>query len=714
MTVDFSRRVDAPLFKKFAMYNAGTINPRSNYDRDLDKILPLNADHLRIDLGVGKNGATGGTPTDVVTGPLANLQYNFTELDQLARLLNERNVLPFWSWCYIPKPLQQNTQWWNLDTAIPNWRDKWQEIHREYAAHYKTAGIKIGYHEIYNEPDLEQLREWGVFPPGFTGFLDFADWRNAYNDMYKYGVLGLRQGDPDAVVGGPALALGDLGGPFIDFVSRENLPLDFYSFHSYLDGTTWPTELNSVRALLARNSRYATTDVLVNEFSWLNDQAGNLNSANSPANFAPAAAKTLDAIARVLPYTDVTLYSWAQFMESTFGDDSYGLIRKDGRKKAMYNALKLYADMPVERYAVSNPSPSLRALASADDHKAAVVVWNIGTTTQTVTVRFNNLKLGPAKLDVYRIDQAHASVFDGAPEDLAASESRTGVAAGTYQWSGTLPLGGVVYFTLNDAATNNFEPAQYTYSFGKYIRTWHYYPDRAKDSYADFDRKTWKAYLGAGTATDAYALTGIEATDLPASFYVRYQATGPLTATSANSLAGVRIDFRTPAGYTKSVLFHGGIYNAGRTALFPYGTKRPADAVQQVDLLNFNVRPADYAPAGWDGRVILSAVLQHTGAGSRADVTVRTTPFNTSAAAGSQSTLQLFPNPATESVTVALSSSLAADAYLDLYTATGALARHLSLQTGRDTLDLKGLAKGIYLVKVFNGDQVLVQKLVKE
>lgn len=60
VTADFSRIVDPPLLKKVAMYNAGCIQPLSNYERDFDRIKELNADALRIDLSIGKEGGTGG------------------------------------------------------------------------------------------------------------------------------------------------------------------------------------------------------------------------------------------------------------------------------------------------------------------------------------------------------------------------------------------------------------------------------------------------------------------------------------------------------------------------------------------------------------------------------------------------------------------------------------------------------------------------------
>jgi hypothetical protein len=70
-------------------------------------------------------------------------------------------------------------------------------------------------------------------------------------------------------------------------------------------------------------------------------------------------------------------------------------------------------------------------------------------------------------------------------------------------------------------------------------------------------------------------------------------------------------------------LFHGGLYNAGRNAEMPWGTKRQAEQVVQVAALtNFTFAPANYAPSNWDGRAILSFIMQNSGANTRARVQV--------------------------------------------------------------------------------------------
>ena len=108
LQTDFSKMIDPPLLKKVAMYNAGCINPLTNYDRDLDLLQALNPESLRIDLSIGKPYGTGGEK--LVTGTEGKLSYDFGQLDEVVKKINAQNVLPYMSWCYIPVPLQENGQ----------------------------------------------------------------------------------------------------------------------------------------------------------------------------------------------------------------------------------------------------------------------------------------------------------------------------------------------------------------------------------------------------------------------------------------------------------------------------------------------------------------------------------------------------------------------------------------------------------------------------
>ena len=274
-----------------------------------NRIDELYADSFRIDLTVGKDEGTAGQvvtddyeiydwnqETDHYKVDKNSLNYDFTRLDKVVKYMSDHNILPYMSWCYIPAPLQVDGNAHNLDNNIDNWQEVWEEIYYNYAKHYRDAGVKIGYHEIFNEPDLEILKIWGAMDEDTTMFLDIDDFapngdpsKGVYNDMYEYGAKGILRADPDATIGGPAFALGEIGVEgwvgFLNRVISKNLPLDFYSFHTYMDGETWfisderraegiTSELEKVIAGLSKDDYFLKTALHITEYNWLNDQTG--------------------------------------------------------------------------------------------------------------------------------------------------------------------------------------------------------------------------------------------------------------------------------------------------------------------------------------------------------------------------------------------------------------------------------------------------------
>lgn len=606
--VDFQKRSDPPLLKKFAQYNAG-LPPMLNYERDIDLIDQVYSDNFRTDLGIGKAGTTGSNP-DVVTGTPGNLSYDFSKLDKLAKMLNEHDVLPYYSWCYIPKPLQKNGDWRNLDESIPEWEKSWQEIYAQYSKHYKDDGIRIGYHEIYNEPDL------------FGVFLDQDDFNKRYNIMYKHGALGIRAGNPEAVVGGPAFAIGELANGFTSYVLNEQLPLDFFSFHTYFDGSSWPGELNVVRGAL-NNPYFNTTEIHLNECSWLNSDNGANLGAMSPFNFYGAAARIFDVFEEVLKKTDITWVNWAQFMESGFGDDPYGTIRKNGIKKAAYNAFKIYADLPVQRYDVTKPS-DIGCFASYDDDKAGILIWNKTNLVRSIDLVIKNLPFDKGIIKVYKINKNNASYFDGGTEDLHVLNKLQNISLDNYLYSDVLVPNASLYLTIHKEEAEDFTPNAGNMKFARVKRQYHYYKSREKGNYAAYDRKKSIAYLGMANELSAWSQTAVEVDSILHPLHIKFDTDGNFIEYDKNSLLGLRVDFREEGIWTQSILFHGGLYNESRDAEMAWGTKREADQVIEVnDLGSFLIDLNEKAPSLWDGTAILTFIMQNTGVRTRAEVKIR-------------------------------------------------------------------------------------------
>ena len=600
ITADFAVGADNPLVKtKFGVYNSGVV-PLSHYERDIPVFDEVHPDSLRVDLAWGTPWAGWKTPP--VSGTAGQPVYDFGEMDRIATLLNGKNVTPFWSYCYVPLPVQNQTDGYR---SVPTDMGVWGKILGDYARHARQGGplTSVGHHEIYNEPDN------GDF---------FHGKESDYLALYDSGANALRAADPDGKIGGPALAFSDgWVAPFLDHIVEKRLPLDFFSFHFY-PGIPYHAPdirgvLEMVRGQLGARPSLAMTEAALDEY---NAYPIDYPEGGRQDHFALASA-LLHNYQFFLTQPWLTAVHWAQFMDTGGGNWS-GMISLDGHRKAVFNAYLIYSRMPVDRRQVSLVGPEgLEGMASADTHRASFVFWNRTGQAQTVSAAMAHLLIRHGRLRVFRIDASHASWGDNpANEELRPIETRILDGSPSQNWSGAIPDGGVVYLEASDDTENSelrMNP------MANVIRTLHYYPDRTKTAYADFDHNTWIARLGMGRETSAQATVGATTEALPPVLSVTTQTEGKLISQDADSLLGVRIDYQVGDAYTKSVLFHGNVYDSQRRASMPWGTLRQADtAIRIRDFSHFQIKPHTYAPQGWTGRVQITFLMQNTGIGTRA------------------------------------------------------------------------------------------------
>jgi hypothetical protein len=601
-TTDFAEWADYPLSKaKFGVYNSGLVQ-LLHYDRDIHLFDEVKPHSLRIDLWWGG----GPWSTQPVSGTPEDIQYHFEEMDHIASLLNEHAVQPFWSYSYVPPPLQpQKNDWRHVTTNAAIWG----KILGNFASHAREGGSKtrIGYHEIYNEPDNHDF---------------FRSSREDYFALYREGSRAIRRADPEAVIGGPALAFSpEWVAPFLGLVVRDKLPLDFFSFHFYPG--CWQT--NSVRDIvrlmrrdLSDYPQLATTELFLDEF---NSLPIDYPKGGKQDRYGVASAMLQD-YEWFLSQPDLAQVNWAQFQDTGGGNWS-GMISRDGHRKAVFNAAAVYARMPIDRRKISfQNAEGINGMASADDHRASLLIWNCSASDRSIKTILQHAAFTNGDLSVYRIDAEHSSWGDKPEnETLIPVEVKHNVSPDQFEWSGLIPQNGTIYFELNDFAkqTNSIPSIS-----AEIIRVLHYYPDRFSRAYTDFDPHEWTARLGMADETKAEAVLGVVAKNLPSSFRVHIETDGKPGNFDVNSLLGLRIDYKAGTNYISSVLYFGrntgfpALYNKHRDAAIPWGTARQADRVVGVpDFSDFIISPGKDAPKMWDGEVTITFWMQNTGKNTR-------------------------------------------------------------------------------------------------
>lgn len=207
------------------------------------------------------------------------------------------------------------------------------------------------------------------------------------------------------------------------------------------------------------------------------------------------------------------------------------------------------------------------SLAGADEHQAGIVLWNENTDEKSVNLTPKHLAFARGTVSLYRIDAKQGSYIDNAVHERLQGAQSWKFTGSSTTWRGMLPGESVIFLKIADDSAKQIllSPAK----FGAFVRHYYWFADRASTAYADFDPRTAIARVGLGNADIGIAQIGSVIDNAPKQLSVQVKRSGPFTPKDANGLLGLRIDFATAQGYTKSVLFHDGSYQLTRTSTFP-------------------------------------------------------------------------------------------------------------------------------------------------
>jgi xylan 1,4-beta-xylosidase len=610
--VDYAAGIDNPLIKtKFNVYDP--VGPTlEQFNRNVKIINELNIETYRIELGWGRRYSGFGL-NRMINGTPDSLVYNFEPLDHMVTELKKQNVLLHGAYCYCPFPLQDTTIEKYRDSRAPSSIEKWKEIVTAVARHYVDMGIPFGVDEVWNEAD-------GLY-------VFYSGTEEEFQQVYKATVEGILSVNPDATIAGPASAPELVWyRSFPEFVAGEKLPMDAFTFHHYGSAELALHSIDKVTNSLDRFPHFKTTSMVMDEWHsadliepWCRD--------DDVRSTYEGASQLLHDFSVLLTRPELTSVSWAWYTDpSRARATCMGLITSDGHRKAVFNAWKIYGNMPVDRKKVTVIGP-LEAMASCDEHNIGVVIWNPGPYRRRIDVHLDNIPFARGDVRIYRIDTLHASWGDGGEENLIPVESFTDVDLTGWEWlDHIIPEHGIIYIEADDkSGLSELTPV----NVANVIKVNHYYLERGTSSWSDFDRKTWIARLGTGDDKDAEQRVGVLANDLPDVLNTKIIVEGNLQKLDKNSLLGIRVDYEANGSYSKAVLFHGAyggidLYSDERNAFSPWGTIKKADEIIYVnDLAQFKIPIKQKAPEKWQGKAHISFIMQNTGAGTRAKIILR-------------------------------------------------------------------------------------------
>lgn len=582
-TLDAARFGGPALTKKFAMFHSGLV-PMARYRRDMHWFDAVDPQSLRIDLFIGQS-ILDGNPMDfgdVVGGDKDHPTFDFSRLDELVKMLHDKQVLPYWSWCYMPKPVQIGNDF----RCGPSDMAAYARIMEHYAAHYREAGLRLGYQEVYNEPDCFDVFLQGPY--------------EHYLEIYRHCAPALLRGDKDAVVGGPSSAFVFTDeeqrknlSAFLHMVEEENLPLDFFSYHSYgYAAQEYAHRTDIVRELIGNNPRFKAVELHMNE---LNVVPSPWDHGSWQADLLASRALlplTFDALRDLAAYTDLTIVHWAQLLNS--GVDALGLINADGSPCPGYAAFDVYARMPVRPLHTGRKN----MLASADEGRVSLVCWNGSSETEEVELSLANLPFDQGEISLYHLDDAYFASYDGTLRPtcvLPLSDESLRL---------TLKKDDVVYVEIN---RTGYAPARRRALEGdkRILRSRYFFEDRSRNTLSWVDEKRSAVYLGMGDNACGLAACAVE---MEAQADASLHLTFPAAAMEGGCLA-IRLDYGTEEGYARALSFQ----TAEAEMPSPFGAQRPAEEVLPLNLAGMHIHLADHAPENWNGRLLVSCLMKDGG-----------------------------------------------------------------------------------------------------
>jgi hypothetical protein len=324
-------------------------------------------------------------------------RYHFDTLDCSVDTILKAGAKPLMCICFKPRVLFPQV---NQDIVEPPDYEAWEQLIFNLVRHYQQRGAGIRYWEIANEPDIG---EDGGCPYRFTA--------DSYVRYYQRTAAAILRADPEARVGGPALA--NVRSPILpallDAASTNAvpIPLHFVSWHLYSsDPQAFRGTITYVKDLLEEHPS-------LNPETFLDEW--NMDLLNPPLDprFQPCyVAETIfqmkeegldyscyyqirdwyvdqDRFARFFsPHGAAFMARWWNRMPQFDG-----LFDYQNNIRPAYYAFKLLSRLAGERLRLTSDHPAIHGLAAHDEklRMQTLLLWNFSGETVPVEIELNGI-----------------------------------------------------------------------------------------------------------------------------------------------------------------------------------------------------------------------------------------------------------------------------------------------------------------------------------
>jgi xylan 1,4-beta-xylosidase len=345
------------------------------------------------------------------------LLYSFFNADQIIDFLLSIGMRPFIELSFMPEALASGytTVFSYLGNVTPpKDYDQWATLIQKLTAHwverYGADEVRKWFFEVWNEPNLKAF---------WTASLD------DYFKLYRCTVTAIKSVDESLKVGGPVTADNQWIPQFVDYCTKNAVPVDFVSTHHY------PTDaFGTPGADTMTQLEHAPRGVMKDQASKARDDARGLplyytewNISSNPRDplhdepFAAAFVTRIVMEARGLVqgysfWTFSDIFSENYFPSVPF-QGGFGLLNLHGIAKPAYRAFQLLHGLGTELLEVQGTHATVDAWVVLKAKSARIMMTNLAMPRHPIQTELVNLRLlgapAPRAAWIERIDEDHAN-----------------------------------------------------------------------------------------------------------------------------------------------------------------------------------------------------------------------------------------------------------------------------------------------------------------